>query len=116
MRPQLLASDVATRTKRFLALGLALLSLAASTTNCKARPSASVTLRIEGMVCDSCAQTIEHELVRRDGVSAAKVTYNSRKALVQYAPDKTNPAALIRAVADLGYSARAIDVPPPDAD
>lgn len=69
-------------------------------------PSAVLTLSIEGMVCDSCAQAIQSELRRVPGVTDATVTFGSKRAAVRFSPDTVKPAALIEAIERLGYRAR----------
>ena len=63
-----------------------------------------VELDIGGMTCAACAARIERKLNRLDGVEAA-VNYATEQASVSYDPAQADPAALMAAVAAIGYSA-----------
>ncbi|CAG1008606.1 H+-transporting ATPase [Phycisphaerales bacterium] len=69
-------------------------------------------LPIEGMTCASCANRVERRLSREPGVVSANVNFATKVATVRYDPSGTGPAALARAVDDIGYTAI---VPPPAA-
>ena len=56
-----------------LALALCVLSYAQEVT---------YSFRIEGMTCDNCAQTITQALSKMEGVTSAKVVYDSKTATV----------------------------------
>ena len=69
-----------------------------------------VELSIGGMTCASCANRVERKLNRLDGVTAT-VNYATEKARVDYG-DGMDPAALVAAVEQAGYTAR---IPMPEA-
>ena len=46
--------------------------------------TAKMTLRIEGMTCDGCSQSIERALAREDGVSEARVSWQEGLAELTY--------------------------------
>ncbi|MBL8745855.1 MAG: heavy-metal-associated domain-containing protein, partial [Phycisphaerae bacterium] len=73
---------------------------------------ARAELSIEGMTCASCAARIERRLKRQPGVASAGVNFVTHVATVNYDPAATGPAALVKAVDDLGYKAAA---PSPDS-
>ncbi|HSA41227.1 MAG TPA: heavy metal translocating P-type ATPase, partial [Mycobacterium sp.] len=77
-----------------------------------AASSAAIELRIGGMTCASCANRIERNLNRLDGVTAT-VNYATEKAKVRV-PDGYDPARLIESVQNTGYSATLPEQP--DAD
>ena len=60
---------------------------------------------IEGMTCASCANTIERRLARQPGVTSANVNFATKVATVKYDAAITGPAALAKAVDDIGYKA-----------
>jgi len=62
-------------------------------------------LPIEGMTCASCANRIERRLARQPGVSSANVNFATKLATVKFDPAATGPAALAKAVDDIGYKA-----------
>jgi periplasmic mercuric ion binding protein len=60
-------------------------------------------IRIEGMHCHKCEQTIQKALLRQDGVHEVEVDFNSKQASVLYDQDKATIKALTEAVTDAGY-------------
>ncbi|MBY0307780.1 MAG: heavy metal translocating P-type ATPase, partial [Phycisphaerales bacterium] len=62
-------------------------------------------LPIEGMTCASCASRIEKRLAKQPGVSSANVNFATKVATVKFDPGVTQPAALAKAVEDIGYKA-----------
>jgi len=63
-----------------------------------------VELPISGMTCASCANRIERNLNKLDGVEAS-VNYATEKASVSYDGDAVEPEALLAAVEAAGYTA-----------
>jgi copper chaperone CopZ len=63
-----------------------------------------VELPITGMTCASCANRIERNLNRLDGVTAT-VNYATEKARVRFDPGAVDAEQLLGAVADAGYAA-----------
>ena len=63
---------------------------------------------ITGMVCASCAQTIEKSVDGLAGVSRANVNLATEKMQVHYDPGDTTVADIIKAVTDAGYGATQI--------
>jgi Cu+-exporting ATPase len=64
---------------------------------------------ITGMVCASCAQTIEKSVNGLPGVSKANVNLTTEKMQVHYDPHDTTIDDIIRAVSDAGYGATQIE-------
>ena len=63
-----------------------------------------VTLAITGMTCANCAATIQRTLERKvEGVVRAQVNFATEKVLVEYRPDKVNPADLKTAIEKVCY-------------
>ena len=62
----------------------------------------AVELPIAGMTCASCANRIERNLNKLDGVSAT-VNYATEVAAVEYDPARVEPEALVETVAAAGY-------------
>jgi len=67
-------------------------------------PARPVDLEIEGMTCASCVARVEKALKSVPGVTSAAVNLATERATVTGSADL---AALMRAVADAGYAARA---------
>jgi Cu+-exporting ATPase len=63
----------------------------------------SVTIKIGGMTCAMCVQTIESALKGLDGVIDASVNLSSEKAYVTYNPGVTSIANMKRAIEGSGY-------------
>ena len=63
-----------------------------------------VELRISGMHCASCSQSVERALTRIDGVHAANVNLLSERATVEADP-RISVKVLVRAVEQAGFSA-----------
>lgn len=62
-------------------------------------------LRIEGMTCGHCVQTVEKALQNQRGVRSATVHLEGGAAEVQYDPGQVAPEQLLAAVEEEGYSA-----------
>jgi Cu+-exporting ATPase len=73
-----------------------------------------VELPITGMTCASCANRIERNLNKLDGVSAS-VNYATERAAVDYDRAAVDPHELIAAVEAAGYRAALPGVEKPDA-
>ena len=65
----------------------------------------TVELKIAGMTCEACAGTVKYTLMETPGVADAEVNYPAGRATVQYDPDQTDTAKLIKAVDATGYQA-----------
>ena len=48
-------------------------------------------------------------LLSLDGVVSATVSYEDKRADVQYRPELVEPATLIKAIEDIGFMARELD-------
>jgi Cu+-exporting ATPase len=60
-------------------------------------------LRIGGMTCASCAQTIENALRKKTGVNEANVNLATEKAIVTYNPNEIKYEEIKNVVEDVGY-------------
>ncbi|MFQ5712209.1 MAG: heavy metal translocating P-type ATPase [Candidatus Geothermarchaeales archaeon] len=60
-------------------------------------------LKIGGMSCASCAQTIEKALSNLDGVASAVVNFAAEKATVEYDPKRIDRKSLEKTIFDVGY-------------
>ncbi|WP_440949428.1 heavy metal translocating P-type ATPase [Methanosphaerula subterraneus] len=70
---------------------------------------AEAVIRIGGMMCAVCVQTIEAALRDLPGVSTATVNLASEKAYVTYNPSLTSVAAMREAIEEAGYSFLGLD-------
>jgi P-type Cu+ transporter len=67
-----------------------------------------LNLKIRGMSCASCAQTIEKAILNVSGVAEGNVNFSADRASVSYDPQQTNINIITKAVADAGYEAQII--------
>ena len=65
----------------------------------------SVTIPVEGMACDSCANRIKKNLTRIDGVLEANVSFDDKYAVIHYDARKLEPKRLASAISGLGFKA-----------
>lgn len=66
----------------------------------------SVTLEIQGMHCDGCAERVKRVLERETGVRQAAVSFTTGQAQVTYDEQAINTDRLQRAIERAGYTAR----------
>lgn len=63
----------------------------------------SVTLDIPGMTCPTCPVTIKKTLLKQPGVTAVTVRYKKKQLDVAFDDAKTNPAAIMKSTASVGF-------------
>ena len=62
-----------------------------------------VLIRIEGMHCHKCEQSIKKNLQRNPGVHEVEVDFASGQASILFDPEKIKIGELIEAVKETGY-------------
>lgn len=62
-------------------------------------------LHIDGMHCGSCAVGIQMLTSQMDGVKSAEVSYEGKKGVFEFDPQKTTKEAIVKVIAELGYKA-----------
>ncbi len=67
--------------------------------------TARIDLRIGGMTCPHCPQTIEKAIKALAGVAVAQVNFATKIARVDYDPSRAGTADILRAIRSVGYSA-----------
>lgn len=65
----------------------------------------TLVLKISGMACGGCANSVTKALLAIDGVSEAEVSHVEASAKVQYDPARTTAEKLRAAVEAAGYKA-----------
>ncbi|XP_056157566.1 copper-transporting ATPase 2 [Lampris incognitus] len=65
----------------------------------------NVTIRILGMTCSSCVQTIEGKISQMPGVRSVVVSLKEEKGSLTFDPSLTTPEQLRDAVEDMGFQA-----------
>lgn len=63
-------------------------------------------LRSQDLSCPSCVAKIEKALQELEGVSAAKVHFNTGRIEVEHDPETAPAAALVQTVRQVGYEAK----------
>jgi copper chaperone CopZ len=63
----------------------------------------TVTLKIEGMNCSSCANTIKTLVEGEPGVQVATVSFDEGQARILYDPQTVNEDRLVAAVEKAGF-------------
>ena len=66
----------------------------------------TVTLKVSGMTCMGCVNTIDNALAETDGVISKTVSLEDSAAVVKFDPAKTDQSKLILAVQNAGYDAQ----------
>lgn len=69
----------------------------------------TLTVTIDGMHCDGCAETVKALLTLEAGVKAVNVSYPDACARVLYDPRATDEGKLVAAVEKGGYKATAAE-------
>src|SRR5437870_2341220 len=57
-------------------------------------------LKVSGMICGTCAATVEKTVKKIDGVKRAKVSQPKGTAEITYDPAKTTPEAIAKIISD----------------
>ncbi len=65
----------------------------------------NVELKIDGMHCGACAAGIQMFVSQMEGVKAVFVDYDGKKGSFEFDPAKTSREAIVKAIAELGYTA-----------
>ncbi|KAJ4758248.1 Copper-exporting P-type ATPase A [Rhynchospora pubera] len=66
---------------------------------------ATCRLRIKGMACTSCSESVENAVRLVQGVKKATVGLALEEAKIHFDPSQTNPTCLIEAIEDAGFGA-----------
>ncbi|XP_074133244.1 copper-transporting ATPase 1 [Sminthopsis crassicaudata] len=72
----------------------------------------SITIAVEGMTCNSCVQTIEQQIGKKNGVHHIQVSLAKKMATIIYDSKLQNPGSLREAIDDMGFEASLPDPTP----
>lgn len=86
-------------------LGFILSMLACGSPPARPAETREVRLRVEGMACEACAQSIESALDRAPGVEDATVDFGATTAVVRFDGSRTGATELERVIDGLGFEA-----------
>jgi len=64
-----------------------------------------ISIKIQGMSCSSCVNTIEKKLNSLDGIINVTVNIATEKGQVEYNSDKINEEGILKGVESAGYTA-----------
>jgi P-type Cu+ transporter len=75
-----------------------------------------LNLKLQGMSCASCANSIEKAILNVPGVVKGNVNFSTDRATISYDPIQTKIDTITKAVTDIGYEAQVIpaDLTPED--
>jgi copper chaperone CopZ len=73
---------------------------------CGAAKSKTVTYRIEGFTCVTCAVGLDALLKDQKGIVRSKSSYPERTAVVEYDPGLVNEEKIKAFIQELGFTAR----------
>lgn len=63
----------------------------------------TTTIKIKGMTCMGCVNSIKTVLKNQNGVIAVEASLEPPQAIIQYDPDKTQLPQLKTAIIDAGF-------------
>ena len=64
-----------------------------------------IVIPVSGMTCGGCTASVEKALLRRDGVSTAQASLETKTVAVDFDPARTNRAALVETIVRAGFEA-----------
>ncbi|KAF7309775.1 Copper P-type ATPase [Mycena indigotica] len=67
-------------------------------------------LRIEGMTCGACVESIEGMLREQPGIHSVKVALLAERGVVEYDPSQWNAEKIINEISDIGFDATLIPI------
>lgn len=68
--------------------------------------TAKLQMTVTGMMCSNCAANVQGALCKLDGTSKASVNFNTATADIEYDPSKVSVGQMVKAIDDIGYSAK----------
>lgn len=76
----------------------------------------TITIPIGGMTCAACAQRVEKEVGKLNGVIKSSVNFATEKLTVEYDPQMTKMSAIRQAIEKAGYKALSVEKNTVDQD
>ena len=68
-----------------------------------AGPPQTIVLDVQNMTCALCPVTVKKSLLQIPGVAQARIDLERKTAVVQFDPDRTSAATLVKATTEAGY-------------
>lgn len=66
-----------------------------------------VHLKVEGMTCGGCVQSVQKALTNRDGVRTANADLDTGMVMIEFDAKLIQKSSLEKAIADAGFSVAA---------
>lgn len=73
--------------------------------------SATASIRVLGMTCQSCVRNIEGHISSRPGINQIQVNLDEKNARVQYDPDQLTSELIAEMIDDMGFDASVATTP-----
>ncbi len=67
-----------------------------------------INLKVSGMHCGACSTAIEMYLSNKEGVSLARVNFDTKEAEVEIDESKVKPEDIIKAIEEIGFASNLI--------
>jgi len=64
-----------------------------------------ITIKVEGMTCEACEQTINYSISQLDGIISSEASYDKGNTMVEFDQTKTSTKAIEEAINATGYKA-----------
>lgn len=97
---------------RALAVSVIMLSLGSGCAEKTAAQPASLQVKITGMHCENCAQSITRKLKRMAGVLETDVHFSNEVQTVQYDAARVEVSALVSTITNLGFAVEGVAAAP----
>jgi len=68
----------------------------------------TVALKVPGMTCPACPNTVKKALKRVEGVTGVEVNYPKKEVVVTFDTAKTNEKALVKATSEIGFPSKPV--------
>ena len=66
-----------------------------------------IELKVEGMTCGGCVNSIQNALNARDGVANATADLDAKQVTIEFDPSVIQQAGLVEAIEDAGFDVAA---------
>lgn len=73
----------------------------------------TVTIKVLGMTCQSCVQSIEGRISKVKGIVSIKVSLKQSNAVIKYLEMEINPHQICQEIEDMGFDASAVEAMQP---
>ena len=69
-------------------------------------PPSVLEVKIEGMTCTGCEQTIQRNVGKLEGIKSVKATFTDGRAVIEYFPSLVDTVEIRSAISGSGYVVR----------